>query len=470
MVGIGPFTGYLSVMTSPSDKVRITMKPKLYILSLFVLLLVALAACAPRSRAPASATPAVPVPATVIATAVIPEETAVPPTHTALPPTATATPAPVTLQPALITHDHTNVRLGPGLAYGVSFVLPANTTAPIIGKSLDSTWWAVPGNGQGSYGWVSGAVVSLQGSLNGVPFLAAPTLTPTPNLPTVGNEGLPPGGDTCVVVQPGPNDVGPTVLRQGPGHSFPVVAILGLNRWADIAEVQSGWYRVQDASGLGGWIHESEAAFAGRCSAPGSGPDLPIIEDPGSPPANRCSVSRPGQFPPPGIHLGPGRQFALIARLGNWAEILQTEMGWHQILLGPGQVGWVSDEDVDLIGACQVDNNPAPQRIEFAPGTISAIVDGQLQPPQRNAYVFRSLAGQMVILEIHSTDGRANFMLQGVSDGQPYKRLEDEQRLWSARLPLTQDYLLTVAAPADAPATEYSLELIIEPLEGGSGT
>lgn len=445
------------------------MKQKRYSQLIFVLLLLVLAACGPLSREQAPATPS-PMP-TLIYPTVVTAATAAPPTQTPAPlPTTTETAVPILVQPALITNGHTNVRLGPGMTYGVSYVLPANTTAPIIGKSLDSTWWVVPGSGKGAgaFGWVSGAVVTLQGDTNSVPFLAAPTLTPTPGYPIIGNGGPPPGGDTCVVVQPGPNDSGPTFLRLGPGEAFGITAVLGLNRWAAIAEVQTGWYRLYDASGLGGWIHESDAAFAGRCSAPGSGPDLPLVENPGAPPSNRCSASRPGQFPPPGIHLGPGRQFALVARLGNWAEILQTEIGWHQILLGPGQVGWISGEDVDLIGACQADD-PAPQRIQFAPGAISATVDGQLTPQQRNAYLFRSQAGQMVIIEIHSTDGRANFMLNGVEDGQPYKRLEDEQRLWSARLPLTQDYLLTVAAPADALITEYSLELIIESLENGAG-
>jgi hypothetical protein len=56
-------------------------------------------------------------------------------------------------------------------------------------------------------------------------------------------------------------------------------------------------------------------------------------------------------------------------------------------------------------------------------------------------------------------------MLSGASDGQPYKRLENEDRLWQATLPVTQDYTLTAAVPADDPVTEYSLTLTIEPLD-----
>jgi SH3-like domain-containing protein len=365
--------------------------------------------------------------------------------------------------PVIITNDFTNVRRGPGLAYEVSHVLSAGTTAPILGRNNDDSWWAVPGpgDGPGPVGWISGAVVAVQGDLSGVPILHAPPLTP--DVPIMGNSGPPPSGDTCVVAHPGPNDLGPTYLRQGAGDSFDAVAILGLNRWAAIVEAQSGWYRVQDANGVTGWVHQSEVAFAGRCSAPGSGPDLPIVEDPGSPPSNTCIANRPGQFPPPGIHLGPGRQFALVARLGNWAEVLKTEAGWHQILLGPGDVGWISDDDVDLTGPCAVPE-PIPERIQFAPGETSITLEGMLEPSQRDLYLFRSFAGQRATIEIVAEFNQANFALSGMSDGQPYKRVEDELHSWSAELPTTQDYLLTVAVPADATTTGYRIFLTIEPL------
>jgi uncharacterized protein YgiM (DUF1202 family) len=452
------------------------MKQNITISILLILLTLTLAACNAFKQEPATVTPIPtlslqPTSTQIQETVVSQPDTPTPtrPTVTPTRPTATVTAVPTSGQPVLHTQGATNVRLGPGMIFNVSHVLSANSIVPIIGKNLESTWWVVPGlgDGPGKPGWVSGAVVTVQGDLSQVPFVAPPTLTPTPNppaFPIMGNGGLPPGGDTCVVVHPGPGDLGPTVVRLGPGYDYVVTAHLGLNRWAAIAEAQSGWYRIVDASGLGGWVHQSEVAFAGRCSAPGSGPDLPLVENPGSPPSNRCLVSRPGQFPPPGIHLGPGRQFALTARLGNWAEVLSSEIGWHQILLGPGQVGWIDGADVELIGTCSTPE-PVPQRIQFEPGAISAIVNGALQPPQRDQYLFRAMAGQHTIIEIHSTDGRANFMLSGVNDGQPYKRLEDEQRIWGAELPTTQDYLLTVAAPAQAPFTEYSFELIIRPLD-----
>ena len=72
--------------------------------------------------------------------------------------------------------------------------------------------------------------------------------------------------------------------------------------------------------------------------------------------------------------------------------------------------------------------------------------------------------GQQTTIEITSPSGLANFSLVGLTDGQPLKRLENEQRTWSGQLPETQDYRLTVAAPGDAGPTDYSLTVTILPL------
>ena len=198
---------------------------------------------------------------------------------------------------------------------------------------------------------------------------------------------------------------------------------------------------------------------------PDDGPgSIPLIEEPGSPPTDRCLAHRPGQFPPPDVHLGPGRQFALIARLGNWAEVLKTEVGWHQILFGAGEVGWVHADDVELTGPCAA-SEPVPQRIQFVPGETSITLEGMLESPQRDFYLFRAFAGQRATIEIVSESNRANFAVSGMSSGQPYKRVEDELHSWSIELPTTQDYMLTVAAPVGTPTTGYRVFITIDPLE-----
>ena len=416
------------------------------LLGTLFLLLTLSSACAPLSREllPATLVPTFDlqpsetvVPAT---TTLTPTETAVPPTAT---PTATAEPSqdspapPANQDPTARTHDATNVRHGPGLAYEVSHVLGAGTTMPILGRNQAGDWWAVPGpgDGPGPVGWVFDGVVAVQGNVNNLPILPAPPLTA---VSIMGNAGQP-AADVCTVSHPGPGDIGPLYVYAGPNeHTFAIIAQLGLDRWITVIGWDNDWYHVQDAAGLIGWVPVAQVAHHGLCQ-PDDGPSsIPLIENLGSPLTNVCLAHRPGQFPPPDIHLGPGRQFALAARLGNWAEVLQTEVGWHLIVRGSGVIGWVDGEDVELTGPCPVPE-PTPERIQFAPGETSITLDSNLEPPQREFYVFRAFAGQRVTLEMVSEFNRGGFALSGVDDGQPYKRLEDEQRIWSAVLPTTQD-------------------------------
>ena len=104
---------------------------------------------------------------------------------------------------------------------------------------------------------------------------------------------------------------------------------------------------------------------------------------------------------------------------------------------------------------------PAPTRIRFARGAISATVHGTVNPPARDEYVLKALAGQQMTVEIDSAGDAANFAITGVSDGQPYKRLVNEDRSFTFTLPKTQDYLITVASVTPA---DYTLTVTIPPL------
>ena len=72
------------------------------------------------------------------------------------------------------------------------------------------------------------------------------------------------------------------------------------------------------------------------------------------------------------------------------------------------------------------------------------------------SYLLRALAGQTMRIELISADASANFAVTGVSDGQPLKRLENSDTVWSGTLPGTQDYLLQVATPNNY-AVSYEL-------------
>jgi len=102
----------------------------------------------------------------------------------------------------------------------------------------------------------------------------------------------------------------------------------------------------------------------------------------------------------------------------------------------------------------------APQQIQFAPGAVSKTIASNVQAPNRNRYVLRAMAGQEMTVEIASPGQVVNFAVSGVDDGQPYKRLDNEDRFWSGSLPATQDYLITVVTANGNPAYLLTVTVI----------
>jgi len=191
----------------------------------------------------------------------------------------------------------------------------------------------------------------------------------------------------------------------------------------------------------------------------GPDPDLPVIVNDGSPPDGACFVAHPGSTTTINVRTGPGLQYPRVAYLGNWAQVSNSEHGWHQIAIGDGDFGWVSGDVVGLSGPCEA----APERIQFDAGATSTTIEGELDQPYRHFYVFRANEGQRLSIVVYSDSGQANFGVSGLADGQPYKRVENESRDWWIILPETQDYLLTIAAAGPA-----SYQLVMEIVDGST--
>lgn len=101
----------------------------------------------------------------------------------------------------------------------------------------------------------------------------------------------------------------------------------------------------------------------------------------------------------------------------------------------------------------------SPTRIQFAAGAVSATVNGTVVFPNRPQYVLYAFKNQRMTVQISSADNSANFAILGVTDGQPLKRFENEDRTWTGYLPTTQDYILQVAVPGGS--ANYSLTVTI---------
>lgn len=98
--------------------------------------------------------------------------------------------------------------------------------------------------------------------------------------------------------------------------------------------------------------------------------------------------------------------------------------------------------------------------VVFAPSATTAAVRGVLQAQAQKEYLVRALAGQLVIVELASPTGGATFTISGVDDGQVLEGSNKATKLWRGHVPTTQDYLITVTAPA---VTPYELAITFDP-------
>ncbi len=115
---------------------------------------------------------------------------------------------------------------------------------------------------------------------------------------------------------------------------------------------------------------------------------------------------------------------------------------------------------------------PAPAaavRLSVPAGGTSVSVTSVVAPNGRDQYLVRAIGGQTMYVGIQSPDAIANFSVVGINDGQPLKRLENEDRAWQGILPSTQDYLITVANPRGV-RVQYTLNVSFSPLQGNVPT
>jgi murein DD-endopeptidase MepM/ murein hydrolase activator NlpD len=139
-----------------------------------------------------------------------------------------------------------------------------------------------------------------------------------------------------------------------------------------------------------------------------------------------------------------------IAKTNNLADANKIMAG--QVLCVPGKAGGTQTPTPQP--------TPAPTRITFAHGAISGTAQGTVTAPTRQEFVLRTLKGQSMTVEIISKDNKANFAVIG-PDGQPLKRLENEDRKWTSTLSADGDYRISVATATGS--ISYSLVVTIPP-------
>jgi hypothetical protein len=101
------------------------------------------------------------------------------------------------------------------------------------------------------------------------------------------------------------------------------------------------------------------------------------------------------------------------------------------------------------------------ERIEFGVNEVAASRRGTLEAGIPKLYVIRVKAGQAMTIDLISDGEAANFSVTGAANGQPYKELANEERLWTFTVPVTQDYVITLENAAES---EYTLTVIVPPI------
>jgi hypothetical protein len=86
-------------------------------------------------------------------------------------------------------------------------------------------------------------------------------------------------------------------------------------------------------------------------------------------------------------------------------------------------------------------------RIHFEPGGISATVQNTVNFPNRIEYVLGASGTQVMTVTISSENSLANFFVFGLTNLSMLKRIDDQSRTWTGFLPMTQDYVISVAVP-----------------------
>jgi hypothetical protein len=106
------------------------------------------------------------------------------------------------------------------------------------------------------------------------------------------------------------------------------------------------------------------------------------------------------------------------------------------------------------------------QRIQFAAGATSAVVQGSLPISSIAHYVIRAEAGQTMTIQTSTTQGQVIVIVYG-ADGNVLQSDHATSPTFSGSLPTTQDYFIDVESGPNS-AAQYSMTVTIPP--SGSGT
>jgi hypothetical protein len=98
-------------------------------------------------------------------------------------------------------------------------------------------------------------------------------------------------------------------------------------------------------------------------------------------------------------------------------------------------------------------------RVEFAAGTTSKSVEGELDAGQTESYLLRASGGQKMRVDVWSPNANVYLNIYGV-EGQKLVESSQKATSWSGDLPSTQDYVVEVTASGGQ--TSYTVTFVID--------
>jgi hypothetical protein len=99
-----------------------------------------------------------------------------------------------------------------------------------------------------------------------------------------------------------------------------------------------------------------------------------------------------------------------------------------------------------------------PERISFAAGAVSGVVQGSIGVTETHHYILRAGAGQTMTIKVTSSTGLVLLTLYGL-DGVILKRALDGLAEWQGKLPSTQEYRIDLVSSKQA---TYKMEVTIK--------
>ena len=150
-------------------------------------------------------------------------------------------------RPVAVTYPAlANVRVGPGLTYGILKAVSQGTRARIFGLSPDENWYLVEIDGLSQLGWIREDLTVLVGNLNSVKRITAAEIAMLP---------------VAIADTPILN------VRSGPGTGYGIVTTIPQGTWAQIIGVnpRTDWFQVKLYGESGQtWVYRDLTDLAGQ--------------------------------------------------------------------------------------------------------------------------------------------------------------------------------------------------------------